>query len=264
MTNKLALVVAVVLGVLSIVLIRRYVQNLEDKYRFDLIPVPALVAARDIAPGTQLTENDIMTAEFPTRFLDQALKDSRIPIESKGTIVNARTVASIKEGQVFQRYHFPDLTPGGTQRSLKGKFGREYRAITIPMDMIRGVAGMLRPGDYVDIHGTITFSDTSGNSITTTRTILKKALILAVDDKLSAEEVRPGSTYSSLTLRLTPKDCNRLLYCISKSGGTGLHCTFVQETSQEEAGWDVIVPDELYEEIRGEVEQSFRGGRRGG
>jgi pilus assembly protein CpaB len=256
-TNKLALVVAVVLGFLSIVLIRRYVENIEQRHRFDLVPKPALVAARDIAPGTVITENDIDTVEFPGKLLDQAFKDSRIPIESKGTIVNARTVFEIKAGQVFQRYHFPDIGVG-RRNDLKGKFGREYRAFTIPIDPVRGVAGMLRPSDYVDIISTIQFTDLSGSSTTATRTVLRKVLILAVDDKLNPEDVRPGTTYSSLTLRLTPKDCNRLMFVMSKGGS--LQCTYVQEGSGEEAGWDTVTAETLYDEVSRELEALQRRG----
>lgn len=258
MTNRLALVVAVVLGVLSIVLIRRYVQKIEDDHRFQLVPVPALVAARDIPSGTVLGDADVETTEFPSQVMTRMVGDSRIPVDSKATIVNARTINDIKAGQIFQRYHFPDLGPSGRRNDLKSKVTRD-RAITIPMDAIRGVAGMLRPNDYIDLIGTITFTDQTGGSVTVTRTLLKNVFIIAVDDKTNPEDVTGRTVYSSLTLRLTPRDCNKLLYCMSKGGM--LYATYVPDGAKDQStGWDTVSPEQLFDEIVGELQQG--GGRR--
>lgn len=254
----MALVVAVVLGVLSIVLIRRYVENLEAKYRFEVLPQPYLVAARDIAPGTVIGENDIDTAEFPGNPTNRALGSAKV--ENKQTIVGARLVSEIKAGQIFTRLHFPDLGTGARKNDLKGKFTNQYRAFTLPIDETRGVAGMLRPGDYVDLAATIQFTDQTGTSTTATRTILKNAYVLATNDKTSAEDVRPGERYGSLTLRLTPRDCNRLLFVTAK-GGT-LQCLYVQPNSPEEAGWNTVTAETLYDEIARELDEVR--GRSGG
>lgn len=255
----MALMVAVVLGVLSIVLIRQYVQKLQDEFRATLALKPAYVAARDLPPGTVIGDNEIATADFPGAAMERMFGASRIT--DKNTILGAKVVTQVSAGQVFTRQHFPDISVGA-KNTLRNKFGREYRALTIGMDTVRGVAGMLRPGDYVDLHATITFTAADSDqqsSVTVTRTILKNVLILATGDKLAPEDVRPGESYSSLTLRVLPKDANRLLFVLTK-GGT-LSASYVQQGAPEDPGWSTVSAEVLWDEIRGEFEAIVsRGG----
>lgn len=260
MTNKMALVVAVVLGVLSIVLIRQYVQKLQQDHQLSLMLKPAFVASRDLEIGTQIADDMIATADFPGQAMERMFGQSRIT--DKATIMGAKLTTKVIAGQVLTRDHFPANLV--IQKSLRGKFKNDYRAITVGIDPIRGVAGMLRPGDYIDIIATIQFSnadETAGPPMVVTRTILKNVLILATDDKLSPEDVRPGEAYASLTLRLTPKDCNRLVWTMSK--GATITTTYVQQGAPEEPGWNSVMPETLFDEVRAEIEAILTQSRGG-
>ena len=69
---------------------------------------------------------------------------------------------------------------------LSLKIRRGYRAVSVGVDAIRGLSGLLRPGDKVDVLGT--FEIESGDSSKKrTFTILRNALVLAVGRNMGKE-----------------------------------------------------------------------------
>src|SRR5690606_18973047 len=120
----------------------------------------------------------------------------------------------------LQTHHFHTQGPN----SDGPKFPKDQRAVTIPVSRTAGLSGMLKPGDYVDIVVTMDLIDPQGNTLQVTRTLFKNVMILATDTNTSPYD--PSSRgYSTLTLRLRPEECNKLLHCINK--GAVVHCLLV-------------------------------------
>lgn len=92
------------LWVLGVVLIRHYVAKLQANHNSGLSLSVAFVAARDLEPGTLLTEADVSTADFPGSATERMFGDSRIM--DRHTILGARTTSRLAAGQVFTRHHF--------------------------------------------------------------------------------------------------------------------------------------------------------------
>lgn len=245
MTNKLALVVAVVLGVLSIVGIRLYVDKIEQKQLMEKQLIDVLVASRDIPAGKTFGPEDVEIAQFPAHVIDQAFRKSHIT--DRTTIIGIKTVESIGAGQVLQQYHFQ-------RRDSRGKglnFPKEYRAITIPISRVGGVAGLLRPSDQVDIVINTQMQDRTGASLVVTRTLFRNVLILAVDS--NTDPFTEMSGYSTITLRLQPDECNKLAYCLYN--GAALHMTYVQPGTPEGTGYDATTAEHIWRDIQPELER---------
>lgn len=244
MTNKLALIVAVVLGVLSIVGIRLYVDKLEKSQlmRDNLIDV--LVASRDLPAGKIFGPEDVEIAQFPAQVIDRAFRKSNI--SDKATVIGVKTVEPIGVGQVLQQYHFQRRT-GGPKLS----FGKEYRAITIPISRVGGVAGLLKPSDQVDVVINTQLTDERGASLVVTRTLFKNVLILAVD--ANTDPFTELGPYASVTVRLRPDECNKLAYCLYN--GASIHLTYVQPGTPEGTGYDAAVGNDLWDDVKQELLQ---------
>ncbi len=250
MTNKLALAVAVVLGVLSIVGIKAYVDQMKKQNRMDLEMIPVLVAGRDLVENQLCTENDLEVANFPREVLERGLRNAWIKEGDRTTIVGQKTRTKIKAGQILMNVHFDRAVAG------KGlKFPPTHRAVTIPISLDGGLAGMLKPGDYVDIVGKLS----SGQSEEMVRTLLKSVLILATDNRTDPYGAGRSTVYRTLTFRLTPDQANRLLFA-SNSGK--IYCLLRKDETSIEPGYNPITGDILYREVQGELQKRGRGRRR--
>lgn len=245
MTNKLALAVAVLLGVLSIVGIKAYVDQMKTQMMYQTEEIPVLVAAREIGTNQLFQEDDYEVQNFPREILERALRNTWVRESEKSTIIGARTRAKIKAGQVLLGSHFA-RSAGGDRL----KFPPNQRAITVPISRTGGVAGMLKPGNYVDIIVTLDLTDKTGEQLSVTRTLLKSVLILACDQNTNPHMLTTGA-YSTLTLRLSPQDCNKLVYCLTK--GATLHCALRKDETSAEPGFHPVIADVLYKDISKEL-----------
>lgn len=249
MHNKLALIVAVVLGVLSIVGIRLYVDNLQRKFDLDKELIDVFVASKDLPVGDTMGADDVDIAQFPARFMDAAFRRSHI--SDKATIMGSRTIERISAGQVLQNYHFEKRIGSGP----KLKFTKEYRAITIPISRVGGVSGLLKPTDTVDVLINMQLKDrNSGESLLVTRTLFKNVLILATD--ANTDPYTDSAGYGTVTLRLTPADCNKMAFCMFNGGAIQL--LYVQPGTPEEVGNSPAVADDLWLDIEDEIRKRNR------
>jgi Flp pilus assembly protein CpaB len=218
--------------------------------RLQLIDV--LVASKDVPAQKVFAGDDVDIAQMPAAFMDQAFRRSHI--SDRTTVIGLRTIKPIAAGQVLQTYHFQTAGPSGG-RGLS--FDKEYRAITIPVTRVGGVGGLLKPADLVDVIVNMQLQDaTSGQGMIVARTLFKNVRILACDT--NTDPFVEMSGYTSITLRLRPEDCNKLVYCLFNGGS--LHMAYVQPGTAEAAGNAPVNADELYKDIRDELSNSRRGG----
>ncbi|MEZ0231075.1 MAG: Flp pilus assembly protein CpaB [Planctomycetota bacterium] len=266
MTNKLALVVAVVLGVLSILGVRFYVEKIKRTYDEKVAPVDVPVATRDLKPGDFVSKGDITIQQFPHGVID-ALGGSNWAANETDKIENAKIVAPIKNGQVFQQYHFRQ----SKVKTPLASIGPEWRAMTIAVNPVIGLAGMLRPGDKVDIIFTAGYEDSGGaaggaaRKWKITSTLAQKVDILAVDSSTDSDA---SSEYTTVTIKLRPEDVNRLAACLHN--GWQYHLVRMDDTAPASASvftqwvsneFDRVYPDiRKYEETR--AKSSFNNGPR--
>jgi pilus assembly protein CpaB len=258
-TNKLALVVAIVLGVLSILGIRVYLEKIKSGYELQAQPIPEVVATRDLHQGDVVAKSDITSKDFPRSVID-ALGDSRYKNDASAVEGLKVVVGEIKAGQIFQQYHFRR-----SDRSKRFEVPIGKRALTIPVNVVNGLSGMLRPGDHIDIVTTEEFQmvlpaglQIPGlkDKIKVTRTLLHKVLILATDAMTDAQAASPD--YQTLTLELTSADANRLIFHMDS--GAPIHVTKIDDSTGA-AGPELMFGDKAYQEVETDM-QSYWEGRR--
>jgi pilus assembly protein CpaB len=178
--------------------------------------VPVLVANQDIPQGARIDSDmfEVMTApsqNVPPQVassLSQVVgKTAGVPI-ARGEPIMLNNLTAARQTQATS---LATATPIGK------------RAITIPVDNISSVGGMIKPGNYVDIICTIpTPVQTQEGKQTTQDVILplfQNVLVLAVGEKLSAEEMdmRTKEKESSvvapiITLALSPNEANIIAF----------------------------------------------------
>ncbi|MDD3296861.1 MAG: Flp pilus assembly protein CpaB [Candidatus Omnitrophica bacterium] len=203
------IIIGVVLALFAIFMINRHLAQREALIQ-QLIregQIIEVVAARvDISKETTITANmvelrRIRSQSFQTGDLtsiDSAVgKFAEVDI-LKGQHINSNMVRSL-----------------GAAKYLSQAVPQGMRAITIPVDKISAVEGLLKPGDVVDIISTFPIPNQQGQSDNVVITIFQGVKILATNRNLSQYTV--STNVDTVTLALKPEDIKILTYILDWS-----------------------------------------------
>lgn len=212
MAKKKLLIAAVIVGAFAALLVYLYHQQQQKKVK-NLMKnqVEVVKAARDIPAGTPLTQDKVTSEKVPQRFLppNPVLKEE-FDIYAGTPVAN-----HIEEGAMILA---SDFAVSETSSNLSAKIPPGERAMSVPVDNISGVSGLLRPGDRVDLLGTFPVGSKDqviqeaggGQSVGyVTMTLLQNVTLLAVGQEISG--VRSGQQgggrarggYSTVTASVT-------------------------------------------------------------
>ena len=97
------------------------------------------------------------------------------------------------------------------------------RAVTVPINMTSGIAGLIFPGDRVDLilTHTIDTSEESKRERRASETVLYNVRILATDQRTDFEEGTPGQPAKTVTLEVSPKQAE-VIAMVSEIGRLAL------------------------------------------
>lgn len=222
MAKKKLLIAAVFVGAFAMMLMVLYGKQIERQTEeITANPHEVVVAAYNIPAGTPLSRDMLKTRTVPGQFLPAN------PLLARDIdIYLGQAVAQDIEADAM--IMTSDFATMELARTLAGRIPTGERAMTIPVDAITGIAGLLRPGDRVDILGTFPVhgeddlipeagSDAVGY---VTLSLLQNVTLLAVGQEISEVGARDASSrgmYSNVTLSLTPNEAE--LIVISQTRG---------------------------------------------
>jgi pilus assembly protein CpaB len=204
MRNKrliIALAGAVLCGVLGVMLITRYLSNVQA-YTRDLGNV--VVAKTAIPLGEKITADHLMLASIPNgsapegafrKIEEVAGRVAITPIGARDTVTNMK------------------LAPEGVDGGLSAVIPEGYRAMTVKVDDIVGVSGFVMPGSFVDIVAVIVPQASQGvqSPGPISKIVLQQIKVLASGPKLdSPDNQREPTNAKSVTLQVTPEQAERL------------------------------------------------------
>ena len=205
------LVIAGVLAILSVILIVEYLHKTTSEYQAELQNkmsqgmVMVVVPSMDLEPGAVASGINMSQRLFPQSLLNpNAVTESQWP-RFEGRVLH-RTVTAGKPllSTDFTRENVSDfaslLRPG-------------MRAVTITVDEVNSIAGMLRSGDHIDVMLALSSSGSSSQEVLP---LLHRALVLATGGDLGLEQkLSPGAdlsdTFRTVTLELTPTQSSELM-----------------------------------------------------
>jgi len=204
MRNKrliIALTGAVLCGLVGVMLVTRYLSNIQTFTR-DLGNV--VVAKGEIPLGEKITADQLALAPIPNgslpegvfRKMDQVVGRVAItPIGARETITNMK------------------LAPEGTGAGLSAVIPEGYRAMTVKVDDVVGVSGFIMPGSFVDVVAIITpLSPAGAANGPISKIVLQNIKVLASGAKIdSPENQRQPSEVKAVTLQVTPEQAEKLV-----------------------------------------------------
>ena len=254
MTNKLALVVAVVLGVLSILGVRFYVEKIKSQSAASTAPVPVPVARRDLKFGDVVQSADVDIQNVPRAVLEVLGESYYLQDNVKAALEGRRIIVPvIRQGQVFQTYHVNASSGGGKGLKINDT---AYRALTVSVGQVTGLAGMLRPGDKVDLIVTTTFKEQANlqKELKVTETLLQGVEILAIDNITDADA--QVFEYTTVTFKLKQEDVNRVVF--AQDNGGSLHLAKMDAGASPSSSVYPVFADTEYARISDEIQRILR------
>ena len=173
------------------------------------VEVAVLVTTRPVHAGQLLRPPDISTRKFPTASVPPgALLDKP---EERGTLNGALVRVTLPDGGLILSQ---DLVLPGDHSYLAAVLMPGSRAISIGVDAISGVAGLVWPGDHVDLILTETLDDPtipSGHRFAA-ETVMSGLRVIATNQDLVRGEqpASNGTGERTITLEATPQQAERV------------------------------------------------------
>jgi pilus assembly protein CpaB len=200
-TRRMTLLLAVLLAIGTGWLTLNYVNNVKrSEFANNGAPQNVVVAAVDIPARTTITAAMLQQRTLPGSAVERDAIQQ--PSQAAGqlsliTIPAGSQVTLSKVGNPAETALPVRLAPG-------------KRAVSIQIDKVKGISGMLQPGDRVDI---IAIPPRSGNELPQAAAILRGIRVLAVGSTLENASATPSpeeASSTTVTLEVTPHQADLL------------------------------------------------------
>ncbi len=251
------LAIGIVLAIVAVFMITVYLnqqkQLMQERAKMVVAQTLAnqtsvLVAKQDIPRGA-LIEPDMLTAAIvPNQYLQPQV------VTSLDRIAGMVTVAPIARGEQITLSKLAQAKQqGGGGLAEMTPIGK--RAITISVDNIASLAGMIRPGDYVDVIAMVPVPVQTADGKQATQVavmpLFQNVLILAVGRDTSTVSKEEASRYKKaetvetsplITLALGPQEANLLAF-VQEQGKIRLalrSSAYSQIEPVQPASWDTL------------------------
>lgn len=234
-TNTLVtLGASAVFGVMAIILARGWIQGaVENEFRqtptqgpsqatFPKInqstTVPVLVAKTDLVFGDELTPEALRIVDMPENAvplgaiseLSEIFSVDYDPLNTGALIM----LADIQMNEIILPHRISGLNGRG---SLSARIRPGYRAVSVRVDDVTGVAGFIVPGDLVDIQYVSEPNPALDKPVYRSDIILQSVRVLGIDQSQNRNQDAP-EVARTVTLEVSHMDAQAL--AIAQEGGT--------------------------------------------
>lgn len=161
-----------------------------------------VVANGPLAFGAAITANDVREIHWPASSrpdgsfstVEELTKDGRRVVLSP--FVRDEPIVATK------------ISGANGKASLSTMIEEGKRAVTVAVDDVRGVAGFIFPGDFVDV--VLTRTNNSDGPLNFSEVILQHVKVLAIDQVAGDRQERP-TVAKAVTVEVTPEQALKIL-----------------------------------------------------
>lgn len=187
-----------------------------------------VVAKEELKFGTELTAENVKLVDWPKEAFPEGAFTSIEEMSADGV---RRAIVSIQPGEPVLT---SKLTGKNGRAGLAGLIADGKRAVTIPVDSVKGVGGFIQPGDHVDIILTREIeSDNYQGEESVAKIMMENVKVLTVDQEGS----RSGTARvaSSVTLETDTKGAQKIALALN-IGRLSLLLRSAGDTASSETG----------------------------
>jgi pilus assembly protein CpaB len=173
-------------------------EQLQAQYRL----VNVVVAKADLAPGAVLTSQTVALREVPKTFLH-----SEAVLSQRWSDVAGRVLSRpVRSGETILNSHLAQ----GAGAGFSAQLPEGMRALTFPVDEEASIAGMLAPGDSIDL----LFTTTAANDSVTVPLLFAVPVIATGFRTQANENSLPkklqSAPFRTITVAVTPEAAARI------------------------------------------------------
>ena len=228
----ISLVLSIVVGIAAVILGRGWLSNEAEATATKAAPEiiieqaetqKILVAAISIARGDLLTEEAFQTADWPVDHIPEgAVEDMHAIINETGGFPYSLGLIAPGEPLLMAK-----LSQRAVRDTLPALIDPGFRAMSVEVDDVTGVAGFVLPDHRVDVNVY------ERGDFPVAKTLLENVRVLAVDQKFQ-ENLEGAAPARTVTLQVTPAQARRLGLA-SETADIGLVLRPKKEESLNEA-----------------------------
>jgi len=209
------LVGALVFGGLAVFASSRYISQTISSERAKLNPnvemIDVVVAKGALERGSNVASENMAVRQVPRDYVP----GSAVTPEQFANIEGARLAVDMRAGEILLR----GTLEGADTSTFATKVRAGVRAMTVAVDEVNSLSGLLQPGDRIDLFFTARPPARAGSSQRNserTSLLMQNVLLLATGRQVRpaiSDSGQPGvsRTYSTVTLEAAPADAQRLI-----------------------------------------------------
>lgn len=166
--------------------------------------MPIVVIRRDTPAGTYLTEQMLATREVPLRYASA----SSIGEGEYESVLGKVLQVSMKAGEPVLSTNVDEPADG-----FSGQVRHGIRAMTIEIDEVNSVSGMLRPGDRIDLLFSTRSPLAGANGSDISRPLMQDLLVLATGSQTDNHLDSPDelNAFNTMTVEVSPEQAQKLV-----------------------------------------------------
>jgi pilus assembly protein CpaB len=200
--NVLILILAIVMAGAAALLTRNWLES-HARISGALESVGTIVvAAKPLSFGTMITGDDLVEVPWATKTLPDGAFATKDDLLKDGSRVVLSPLAR-NEPVLTSK-----VTQPGQRGSLSSLLKSGLRAVTVRVDDVRGVAGFILPGDYVDV--VLIAEEGAARRENYSEILLQHVKVLAVDQLASERQEHP-TIAKAVTLEVTQEQAQKVL-----------------------------------------------------
>ncbi len=201
-SSIIMLIAAVALGLVAVLLSRTVLNsnNTADVgTKGQVQTVPAVVAAADIGFGEKLTPEKLKVVDWPADTLPQGT------FQRMDELVTGQGRAAMRPITANEILTVKSLSEGATRLSTATLLNPQMRAVSVPVNDVTGVSGLIYPGDLVDVY----FSRQPEEALPYSELLAQGARVLAVGVDMNVGKDKP-ELVKSATIEVTPLQAQKI------------------------------------------------------
>ena len=196
LSPRALLIIALTLSILCGIMIYSFLSKNDNT---DANKTAVVVAAMDIAPGTEMTAEMLRLELVPNELVQQGAMHKVEEAVGKRLKMPANTGDQITQKR---------LNAVGAMDSFIGTIPNDKRAVTITVDDVSGVAGFIAPASYVDV---LSVDGDGKDKRTVGKLLLQNVMVLAVGTTdITSDSVKKNENVKTVTLALEPREAVEL------------------------------------------------------
>ncbi len=209
-SSIIMLIAAVALGLVAVLLSRTMLGGggpSVGSSRGSVRTVPTIVAAADIGFGEKLTPEKLKVVDWPADNLPQGT------FQRVDELVTGQGRAAMRPITANEILTTKSLSQGANRLSTAQLLNPQMRAVSVPVNEVTGAAGLIFPGDMVDVF----FTRQPEEALPYSEMLAQAARVLAVGVDMNVGKDKP-ELVKAVTIEVTPLQAQKIT--LANSVGT--------------------------------------------